>query len=218
LASGYDVDVEREMPMTRRAGALAWSLLLAFVLGGCRGGTSFRRPMHMHGHPPAIDLEAERKAVYETVLREYLDETVERLVIDPNTTPNWSATDLNPPARLRADTKADYRRLPVGSLPADLDVGVPIVWFDKADWEALQPAVRPSGFMLDTKWSAFHHRFPNSAGWMDLSGVGLSADGRQALVHVWSGSASLAGAGFFFLLEKRAGRWVIVEKTMTVIS
>lgn len=53
---------------------------------------------------------------------------------------------------------------------------------------------------------------------MDVSRVGFSSDGQQALVYVGCVSAPLAGAGAYYLLSRQHGAWVITASTMVWIS
>lgn len=43
-------------------------------------------------------------------------------------------------------------------------------------------------------------------------------DGRQALVHLMQSHASLAGRGYFVLLERATAGWRVVEESTTVVS
>jgi len=61
-------------------------------------------------------------------------------------------------------------------------------------------------------------RYPNSQGTMTLSGVGFNRNINQALVYVGNPEGFLAGAGYYVLLVKEKGTWVIKQKLMTWIS
>ena len=116
--------------------------------------------------------------------------------------------------RLVADWAVHAR---AAATPTDLDLPLPVVWFSEAEWEALEGVVLTGGF--DTpKWQAFHHQHPDSAGWVQLSDVGLSPGGDQALLYVTYVAGSLDGAGTWYRLEKRDGEWTVAETQLVWIS
>ena len=67
-------------------------------------------------------------------------------------------------------------------------------------------------------WDLFYSRFPDSPGITELSRVGFDPGMKRAVVYVGNQSHWLAGAGVFYLLEKQAGRWEIIEQVMVWIS
>ena len=52
----------------------------------------------------------------------------------------------------------------------------------------------------------------------ELSPVGISQDGRNALVYAESSCGSWCGAGEFFLFERRGNEWVVVGASLQWIS
>jgi len=167
----------------------------------------------------AFDREAERRAVYEAVLRHASHRDVQRYVLEPGAQGGLGyggGPGGNLPSKARRDTIADLRRRPTRPMPRDLAVGVPVEFLSAAEWDALP--VAGDGFVIDERWKTFRARFPGSAGWMIFTNVGFSADGRQALVHLVQSHASLAGRGHFVLLEHSAAGWRVVEESTTVVS
>ena len=57
-------------------------------------------------------------------------------------------------------------------------------------------------------WPAFYKRFPRSPGIVNLSRVGMSADGTQALFYTSHACGGLCGGGFFVVMERRDGHWL----------
>ena len=57
-------------------------------------------------------------------------------------------------------------------------------------------------------WEGFRLHFPDSAGYLILSGVGFNADRTIALVYVEHRCGGLCGAAHYYILQKRNGRWV----------
>ena len=54
--------------------------------------------------------------------------------------------------------------------------------------------------------------------WLQVSRVGVSADGQQALAYTGVVSAPLAGAGYYFVLSSQNGVWTITGSVMVWIS
>jgi hypothetical protein len=67
-------------------------------------------------------------------------------------------------------------------------------------------------------WDLFYSRFPDSPGITELSRVGFDPGMERALVYVGNQSHWVSGAGVFYMLEKQAGKWVIIEEVMVWIS
>lgn len=56
-------------------------------------------------------------------------------------------------------------------------------------------------------WAAFHARYPQSQGWIELSAVGFNADKTIAVVYVGHHCGGLCGGGGFTILERNDGKW-----------
>jgi hypothetical protein len=67
-------------------------------------------------------------------------------------------------------------------------------------------------------WQLFYEQYPNSPGITTISRVGFSGNFDQALVYAGTQSQWLAGAGFYFLLLKVNGTWIVDQQVMTWIS
>ncbi len=67
-------------------------------------------------------------------------------------------------------------------------------------------------------WDEFHERYPHADGFTTLSRVGFNANLSQALVYMGTMSGPLAGAGYYYLLEKVDGVWQITHQVMAWIS
>jgi hypothetical protein len=74
---------------------------------------------------------------------------------------------------------------------------------------------------VDDGWSGFRGAFPESRGYLILSGVGFNSDRTLALVYVEHMCGGLCGAARYYILQKRKGHWVeykpkgVVEVTGT---
>lgn len=67
-------------------------------------------------------------------------------------------------------------------------------------------------------WDSFYAKFPGAQGIMVFSRVGFSSDKKQALVYVGNQAHMLGGAGYYVLLRKENGRWVIKDAETIWIS
>lgn len=67
-------------------------------------------------------------------------------------------------------------------------------------------------------WQLFYEQYPGAPGITTLSRVGLNDALDQALVYVGTLSHYLAGAGYFVLLKRVNGEWVVDQQVMTWIS
>jgi hypothetical protein len=162
----------------------------------------------------------------------YVRPGVRRLVLDPEVAPPDPSLDAAVRAGLRrvpltehfpemrSDTAADFEvPFEASRLPTDLVATVPVQWLDKAGWKALTArSPRISEDSLDVQWEAFHREFPDSAGWISFSRVGLSNDAGQAVVSVSSTRGSLDGSGHLVFLRKEAGVWRIKKTIMTWVA
>jgi len=67
-------------------------------------------------------------------------------------------------------------------------------------------------------WQLFYEKYPNASGIATLSRVGFNNALDQALVYAGMQSHWLAGAGYYLLLNKVNGAWIVEQQVMTWIS
>jgi len=67
-------------------------------------------------------------------------------------------------------------------------------------------------------WQLFYEKYPDAPGITALSRVGFNNALDQALVYAGTQSQWLAGAGYYLLLKKVNGGWIIDQQVMTWIS
>jgi len=74
--------------------------------------------------------------------------------------------------------------------------------------------------VLDTDegWDLFYVTYPNSRGIITLSRVGFNGHVDQALVYVGNQAHYRAGIGYYLLLSKEAGVWVVGDRVLAWIS
>ena len=192
------------MPMKLHTRALPLVGLVGLLLGlgACRSrGTA--------GATAAVTGE-DTRAVYEAVLREaYTHDGVKRLVVDPDL--HWIGDDMvglyERPRGVPHDAWRAWitRARRGGKLPRELTPGVEVHWFTNREVLDL-----PTDGSIEAWWPAFHERFPDSSGHIQLSRIGFSADGRSAVVYGWVGSGSLSASGDLFLLRRTEAGWRMV--------
>src|SRR5215510_2565223 len=61
-------------------------------------------------------------------------------------------------------------------------------------------------------------RYPGSNGYLIFSRVGFDRALDQAVIYVGEVAGPLMGAGYYYLLEKQNGQWVVKQQTMVWIS
>jgi hypothetical protein len=67
-------------------------------------------------------------------------------------------------------------------------------------------------------WQLFYEQYPDAPGITTLSRVGFNYAFDQALVYVGTLSHYLAGAGYYVLLKKVNGSWIVDQQVMSWIS
>jgi hypothetical protein len=67
-------------------------------------------------------------------------------------------------------------------------------------------------------WGEFYNQYPGSTGIIDVSRVGFNASRDKAFVYAGQMKGDLYGTGYCFTLEKKNGRWVVVDYEQVWIS
>lgn len=73
-------------------------------------------------------------------------------------------------------------------------------------------------FEQGEEWEEFYNLYPNSPGILELSRVGFNSETNQALVYIGNQASWKGGAGFYVLLNKENGAWIIKEKYTAWVS
>lgn len=174
-------------------------VLVAIAAAGCRSGRTAA---------PVKATAEDRRAVWVALIQQaYVHADTKVVVLDPELMSgidNWGER----PRRIPRDAWASFvaAQMPSGFLPRDLDPGVPLKWFGRAEWQSL-----PDKDIVEGRWTAFHERFPGNSGSIELSAVGFSRDGRTAVVHAGFGSAGLTASYDIFVLRRTRDGWRIVH-------
>lgn len=112
---------------------------------------------------------------------------------------------------LDSETINDFKLKNAQSYPlsSNFDLPVKVLLFSEEEMKEI---------FDDGGWSEFYRRYPLAQGIMSVSRVGFNSTKDQALVYVGSSCDWLYGAGYYVLLTKENGVWVIQDEVMTWIS
>lgn len=158
-------------------------------------------------------MTADENAVIAAVLEQEFGRDVGMLVLRAETrpfVPDWDRLRERLPD-LEAETIAGYSARNARSSPLRqfLDLPMEARLLTEDEWKAI----------LDQGgWDAFYARFPGAPGLTELSRVGFNRERTQALIYMGTMSHYLAGAGFFYLLEKEGDSWKVKDQVMVWIS
>jgi hypothetical protein len=67
-------------------------------------------------------------------------------------------------------------------------------------------------------WTDYYKKYPNSQGFLTLSRVGFSADGKQAMFYAVNECGGKCGTGTYVLMEKAESHWLVVKEILMWIS
>jgi len=73
-------------------------------------------------------------------------------------------------------------------------------------------------FSGEDGWNRFYKEYRGAQGIMMLSRVGFDRNKNEALVYIGNQSDWLAGVGYYVLLRKESGKWVVKDQLMAWIS
>jgi len=168
----------------------------------------------------AAQIDAEEQAVYAAVLGQLYSAPsfviMDTTATDPGGVENTEQTldyvlqnlhDVNP------KTIENFRERNETAAPLQLDMDLGVAY------TLLSQAERNNIFgQNQSGWEIFYNRYPDAPGIITLSRVGFDAAFDQALVYVGTQSDWLAGAGYYVLMKKVNGAWIVDQKVMSWIS
>jgi hypothetical protein len=166
---------------------------------------------------------ADEYAVYSVVITEfYATEDVMRFVLLDETVDaigeGGSAETIEPflrqsfGASLTEGTLADFLHRRTTPVPLQVDA-MPKLRYDLLNKAELDQLVDESG-----DWQPFFERFPEASGVIYFSPVGFDAAGEQALVYTAFYGDLGSGQGYYVLLAKRDGEWVVDQSVVAWVS
>ncbi len=166
--------------------------------------------------PSQADIDKEEQAVYSF----FVSEAQGPALILENTYTDISNDDPQQRAKyiksglpgLSRDTLSSFeeRNAKSSQLSPDMQLGVGYVLLSEK--ELSQITSQPN-------WhEVLAQKYPGSHGYTIFSRVGFNKSLDQAVIYVGEVEGPLMGAGYYYLLEKKNGEWVIKEQIMAWIS
>lgn len=166
--------------------------------------------------PSAADIEKEEQAVYSF----FVGGGERAVLILQNTSADISANDpqksldyIRSGLPSLSDEALDnfvQRNQQSGPLTPDMELDVDYILLST---EELSEITRQSNW-----GEVITQKYPGSYGYTMFSRVGFNNTLDQAVIYVGSMAAPLMGSGFYYLMEKENGDWVIKEQVMAWIS
>jgi hypothetical protein len=170
--------------------------------------------------PSSGQIDLEQQAVY-AVLLHSLYSSSSFVIMDTTATSPGGVGDtasildniLQNMHGVDADTADSFRVRNGASYPVSprMDLGTPYVLLTRDQMTQLFNQNQDG-------WQLFYEQYPGAPGITTISQVGFNDTFDQALVYVGTMSHWLAGAGYFVLLDKVKGAWVVNQKVMSWIS
>ena len=165
--------------------------------------------------PTAADIEKEEQAVYSS----FFGGNPGTIVILQDTSTNISSDDPQQSidyiksglTGVSKETLDNYleRNSETSQLSPDMQIGVDYVLLSTDELSTIMN--QPNG------WDAFYAKYSHG-GYAQFSRVGFNDSLDQAVVYFGSMAGPLMGSGFYYLMEKQDGQWVIKEQLMAWIS
>jgi len=191
------------------------SSFLAVVLTACTSATPVPAST-----PSASQIDAEEQVVYAALFRN-LYSAASYVIMDTTATgPTGVGDTASTLDRIVQDirgvdqkTAESFRVQNDAANPIrpDLELGSGYVLLSQSEMSQIFSQNRDG-------WELFYERYPDAPGITTLSKVGFNNTLDQALVYVGTMSHWLAGAGYYVLLKKSNGSWIVDQQVMTWIS
>lgn len=187
-----------------------WAGLALLALSGCvtdgTPGGGDDQPRAGAELPPLPDWPAEEVEVAKVAVRALIPMTEDTFVhaLAHTRKPNFTRDPWMTMSRLEETTLISFQRrlnqqclLPRGGWPAEVEVD-----FNDQVRQILS---------RETGWTGYYAEFPNSAGYVEFSRVGLSEDGRQAMIYVGYQKHWVEGMGKLLLLQDSGLGWKVID-------
>ena len=165
--------------------------------------------------PKAADIDKEEQAVYSFFVAEnnkalILQDTSTNISNDdPQQTVDFIKSGLKGISSETLDNYLERNKQP-SQLSPDMDLGVDYVLLSRED--LMKISSQPDwGQLLNSK-------FPGTHGYIIFSRVGFNNTLDQAIIYVGNVGGPMMGAGYYYLMEKQNGQWILKEQVMAWIS
>jgi hypothetical protein len=183
-------------------------VLLALTFAACSFFTS--------APAPAADIEKEEQAIYsffvsaDTGTAVILQDTSTNISTDnPQESIDYIKSGLQ---SISEETVNSYleRNAQPGQLSPDMELGVNYVLLSAEELARISSQPDWGGIL--------NEKYPGTHGYTIFSRVGFNNSLDQAVIYVGNVAGPMMGAGFYYLMEKKNGEWVIKEQVMVWIS
>jgi hypothetical protein len=201
----------------KKGSTMAWIFLLVYlasVLVACKANPA---PLPT---PSQDQIPLEQQAVYAAVLKK-LYSASSYVIMDTTATSLAGVGDTSSTLALMVKNMPALDPVTVESFSTRNDNAYPL----RPDmnlgssYTLLSQAARTKIFAPNQDgWLVFYENYPAAPGITSLSQVGFNTALDQALVYVGTMSHWLAGAGYYFLLKKGNGVWIVEQQVLTWIS
>ena len=166
--------------------------------------------------PTSADIEKEEQSVYSFFIHDsggvalILQETSSNISEDnPEQSINFIKSGLKDISKETVDSYLARNTKP-GQLSPDMHLGVDYVLLTTD--ELAKISSQPNWGELLTQ------KYPNSHGYTIFSRVGFNNSLNQAVIYVGNVAGPMMGSGFYYLMEKKNGEWLLKEQVMSWIS
>jgi hypothetical protein len=171
--------------------------------------------------PPQEDIGAEEYAVYSALLSTHVTNQIKLVVVyDHTSSESLSQDDLSKTLKYVSQNMPEVEQAVIDDYQAKnrrthqlsnrFELSVDYVLISEEEFNDI--------FEKGTGWEDFYVRYPNSTGIIHLSRVGFNHEMNQALIYAGHQAYWLAGRGYYVLLTKEDGTWVINSSVVVWIS
>jgi hypothetical protein len=201
---------EENAPMFTKLLKRSPILLLALSFMACSVLTPPAAPV-----PVAGDIDKEEQAVYSFFAQEnsralILQDTSTNIAGDsPQQTIEFIKSGFKDVSEETLDNYLERNGQP-GQLSPDMHLGVDYVLLTKEDL---------ANISSQPNWGqVLAEKYPGTRGYIIFSRVGFNNTLDQAVIYVGNVDGPLMGAGYYYLMEKQKGQWLVKDQVMAWIS
>jgi len=185
-------------------------LLLALNLLACSVLTPSELPT-----PKAANIDKEEQAVYSYFVAEnskalILQDTSTNIAgDDPQQTIDFIKSGLKGVSNETLDSYLERNKQP-GQLSSTMNLGVDYVLLSRDEL---------ANITSQPNWGeVLNEKYPGTHGYIIFSRVGFNHAFDQAVIYVGNVGGPMMGAGYYYLMGKQNGRWLMKEQVMAWIS
>ena len=165
--------------------------------------------------PRAVDVDKEEQAVYSFFVAEnsraliLRDTSTNMSGDDPQQTVDFIKSGLKGVSDKTLDNYLERNKQP-GQLSPTMNLGVDYVLLSRE--ELVNISNQPNWGELLTE------KYPGTHGYIIFSRAGFNNTLDQAVIYVGNVGGPMMGAGYYYLMEKQNGQWIMKEQIMAWIS